>query len=289
LLLIVISKAIVKASLAGSLGAKEKVATTPLFNYRNHQIPQVRSTVLRLATKIFIFTAIVFSLLVPLTAQANPKIIYDGRNTKTTDYKVNAREEYTIVQLAYPGFSGRGEAECNAETDEEARKKGLISPSVNGKLAGSFTRPNAQQVAYIVYTSECTSRGNQGKNVLLIVEDGKLVQKVLVSAFILERKVDLENDGIDELFLGWSPGTHSGATDSYLTLASFRGSFHVIKDFNQTMSDRCGGTYMEGDKRAVSITTVITEISPENFALEYWKAPCSGGRYRYAGKNTRVF
>jgi len=204
----------------------------------------------------------------------------DNRNGMAAP-KVTPATERIVFSKLFRRYH-RDANQCNQQFDAgnasdylaAARKAGEIVPSIEAVATGSFTAAGQTQTLYVVSVSECNAShaDNFGTKRAAIFSGQQLVANVDVDfRQNIERKTDLNGDGIDELLMTTSD-MHQGVVEDTAALVSFQnGRVQVIEDFGFVVEDSCA-SLMPGSasKASVIYTTpdapgAMPKITQENF------------------------
>jgi hypothetical protein len=175
---------------------------------------------------------------------------------------------------------------CNSQFDASgatdylaaARKAGQIVPSISAVATGSFTAPGQTQTLYVIDVSECNAShaDNFGTKRAAIFSGQQLVADVDVEfKQNIERKTDLNSDGIDELLMS-SGDMHQGVVDEVAALLSFQnGRMKVVHDFGPVLEDSCAAVMPDSAIKAavVYISDVVPGSMPK-LTQENFKGGC---------------
>lgn len=163
------------------------------------------------------------------------------------------RKYLTDESKCNPDFAGNG-------TDDylkAARDAGQIVPSIVDSVNGSFTAPGEAQTIYVISVSECNAShaDNFGTKRVAIFAGQQLVANLDVDFNnSIVRKIDLNNDGIDELLMA-SGDMSQGTLTEMAALFSFQnGQLHVIEDFGTVNLDSCASGFPDSSARASVIS-----------------------------------
>ena len=196
---------------------------------------------------------------------AEDKLLYDFRGDQPDqEPAVSAEVQRRVLSALFPSYLGN-ESECKVDeppTDaalKAARKSGQIVPELMSSRAGSFTKPNARQTAYLIKVGECgaTSRTYFGTYRLAIFENGRLVAADSnPRGEYIDAVADVDGDGIQEILLsGCGFGTGTLECNAIL-LSMAGGSPRTIRRFRFVYEDPCGGS------PTLPITATVIRYAP---------------------------
>ena len=163
-----------------------------------------------------------------------------------------------------------------------ARKAGEIVPGISAVATGSFTASGESQTLYVISVSECNAShaDNFGTKRVAIFSGQQLVADVDVDfRQSIERKTDLNGDGIDELLMSTSD-MHQGVVEETAALISFQnGRVQVVQDFGFVVEDSCA-SLMPGSvsKAAVLYTTPGAPGAMPKLTQENYQTGCGKSR-----------
>ncbi|MEP6636660.1 MAG: hypothetical protein ABJB97_08025, partial [Acidobacteriota bacterium] len=147
---------------------------------------------------------------------------------------------------------------------------------------GSFTAAGQAQTAYVIAVSECNAShaDNFGTNRVAIFAGQQLVADLDVDfKSSIERKIDLDGDGIDELLMT-SGDMHQGILTEVAALLDFsNGRLRVIEDLGTVTEDSCASE-MPGSSSKASVVSVIGG-APGRFTklrVDNYEASCRKGK-----------
>jgi hypothetical protein len=213
------------------------------------------------------------------TAAQDPRPLYDARLSPSV-VKLSAAEDALLDREVRPAARQvwKGTEGCADEF------------SVMDAAAGSFTRPKAQQKAFLYRF--CTTGHGFGGSGLAVVEDGKIVAHLAydgASDFALGGVRDLDGDGRSEILLAGG-GTYQGSTVTSVTILGFIGSpASGVKNFGRfdVYEDDCGG---ENDLHTVTATRISAQpgAHPVFFRETFTKDGCHGSRWQIKGARETV-
>jgi hypothetical protein len=182
------------------------------------------------------------------------------------------------------------ENKCNSEFDarnatdplKAARDAGQIVPSIADMATGSFTAAGRTETAYVISVSECNAShaDNFGTKRVAIFSGQQLIADVDSDFNInIVRKTDLNDDGIDELFMTGGD-INQGTIVEMATLFDFQnGRVRIIQDFGTVMEDSCASG-MPGSSSKASVLS-ISEVVPGNMPrlrIDNYVATCRNAR-----------
>lgn len=183
-------------------------------------------------------------------------------------YRFSAARSTEIIAPLFPKrLASRSKCGAAKPTLEDARKNGEVVPVVLAEIEGSFTQSGAQQVLDLVAVNECGAP--IGTTAFAVFEGTKLVSH---GAFpvdaIIASKVDLDNDGRDELVLAYqwdNQGTH-GVTAKLGRIDD--GSLDVTRTLGEVFRDACPST--AEPKQRVAGRVVLLEVAgrPSDLVVE---------------------
>ena len=211
---------------------------------------------------------------------AGDKVLFDFRGSSMMTAPAIAPEtQRTVLSALFPHYLG-DEKNCQAkeppteETLETARKTGQIVPEVVSRFSGSFTRPRARELAYLIKVGECraSSRSYLGTFQLAIFESGRLTAGGAASGgdHIAAVK-DVDGSGMEEILIS-ACGFGQGVLECSARLLSVAGgSVKTVQDFPAVYSDMCGSSR---DSGARATLVRFDPGRPPQFFAEDYKAPC---------------
>ena len=218
--------------------------------------------------------------------QKDRQILFDFRNNRNfaqpTITKATERSVLSKVFRKYLSDSNRCNPQFDASNGSDplaaARKAGEIVPSIFAVATGSFTAPGQSQTLYVISVSECNAShaDNFGTKRAAIFSGQQLVADLDVNFHQnIERKTDLNSDGIDELLMT-TGDTHQGVVEEMASLLSFQnGRLQVVHDFGLIGQDSCA-SLMPGSAAKVSVL-YISDVVPGSmpkFTMENYQAGC---------------
>ena len=239
--------------------------------------------------KTILFLLVVVSLAVAQKAppQNNRQVLFDfrvGHNTAAP--KISAATERSVLSKVFRRYLKDAD-KCNQQfagsnnTDylAAARKAGEIVPLIADMATGSFTAAGQSQTLYVISVSECNAShaDNFGTKRVAIFSGQQLVADVDVDFNQnIERKTDLNFDGIDEL-LTTTSDMHQGVVEDTAALLSFQnGRMRVVQDFGFVVEDSCA-SLMPGSasKAAVLYHSLELPGTMPKFTQENYQTGCN--------------
>jgi hypothetical protein len=220
------------------------------------------------------------------TLQKDRQVLFDFRKDRTAaEPKISAATQRSVLSKLFRRYL-TDVSKCNSDlagTDSSdylaaARKAGQIVPSIVATTTGSFTTPGQSQTLYVISVSECNASHADmfGTKRVAIFSGQQLVADVDVDfKESIERKTDLNSDGVDELLMSTSD-MHQGNIDEVAALLSFQnGRVRVIHDFGPVVEDTCASE-RPGSYSKASVL-YISDVVPGNMpklAVENFQAGC---------------
>lgn len=222
--------------------------------------------------------------------QKDRQILFDFRKDHNvpapTISKATERSVLSKVFRRYLNDSNR----CNPQFDASngpdplaaARKAGEIVPSISAMATGSFTAAGQSQTLYVISVSECNAShaDNFGTKRAAIFSGQQLVADLDVDfKQNIERKTDLNGDGIDELLIT-SGDMHQGVVEEMAALLSFQnGRLQVVHDFGLVVEDSCA-SLMPGSVSKASVLYIsdVVQGKMPNLTMENYQAGCGKTR-----------
>lgn len=181
------------------------------------------------------------------------------RGTERTVLSKVFRKYLTDSGKCNPQFDASG----SSDVLEAARKAGQITPSIVDNATGSFTGPGKTETLYVIFVGECMAShaDNFGTRRAAIFSGQQLVADVdLDFKQNIERKTDLNSDGIDELLMT-SGYTNQGTTTEMAALFSFQnGRMKVAHDFGVVYEDSCASGFPGSESKASAL--YISDVFP---------------------------
>ena len=175
-----------------------------------------------------------------------------------------------------------------------ARKAGQIVPLISDVATGSFTAAGQTQTAYVISVGECSAShaDNYGTKRVAIFTGQQLVADFDADFRAnIERKVDLNADGIDELLMT-SGDMAQGTLIEMAALVTFQnGRLNVIEDFGTVVEDDCA-TLRPGSTTRASALYFSTSFAPgmmPKLTQDNYVAGCNKAkrwRYKSSGRMT---
>jgi len=221
--------------------------------------------------------------LAPGQKPAPPKqVLHDFRVESGSGLpKLTATTRKSIISKVFPKYLSDAN-KCNPRLQgdlEASRKAGQIVPSIIDSATGSFTTAGQTQTAYIIAVSECNASHaeNFGSDRIAIFSGQQLIADLdLDFKSSIERKTDLNGDGIDELLMtsGWMG---QGTLILSASLLSFQnGKVQVIEDFETVLEDSCESGF-PGAMRKASVLSLgnATPGKMPKLQQENYEAVCS--------------
>lgn len=230
--------------------------------------------------------------------QKDRQVLLDFRLVRNTaDGKISVATQRTVLSKVFRKYL-TDERRCNSQFDASgssdvlaaARQAGQIVPSIVGTATGSFTGPGKTETLYVIFVGECfaSHADNFGTRRAAIFSGQQLVADVdLDFKQDIERKTDLDSDGVDELLMT-SGYTNQGTTTEMAALLSFQnGRMKVVHDFGVVYEDSCASGYpgSESKASALYISNVfpgrMPKLTQDNYAspcrkVRRWKHVSSG-------------
>ena len=218
--------------------------------------------------------------------QKSRQILFDFRNDRNTAQptisKATERSVLSKVFRRYLNDSSRCNPQFDASNGSDplaaARKAGEIVPSISAMATGSFTAAGQSQTLYVISVSECNAShaDNFGTKRVAIFSGQQLIADLDVNFNQnIERKTDLNSDGIDELLMTGGD-IHQGVVEEMASLLSFQnGRLQVVHDFGFVVEDSCA-SLSPGSAAKVSVL-YISDVVPGNMpklTMENYQAGC---------------
>lgn len=184
--------------------------------------------------------------------------------------RISAATQRTVLSKLFRRYL-TDESKCNSNFDASgssdlltaARKAGEIVPSIADMATGSFTGPGKTETLYVIFVGECfaSHADNFGTRRVAIFSGQQLVADVDVDfKQTIERKTDLNSDGVDELLMT-SGYTNQGTTTEMAALFSFHnGRMKVLNDFGVISEDSCASGFPSSEARASVL--YISDVFP---------------------------
>lgn len=240
--------------------------------------------------KIILFLVVIASLAVaqrPAPPQKNRQVLFDFRADQNIPAPtISKATERTVLSKVFRRYLTDSN-KCNSQFDASngsdplaaARRAGEIVPFISAMATGSFTAPGQSQTLYVISVSECnaTHADNFGTKRAVIFSGQKLIADVDADfKQNIERKIDLNGDGIDELLMT-SGDMHQGVVDEMAALVNFpNGRRQVVEDFGSVVEDSCA-SLMPGSARKASVL-YISDVAAGNMpklTMETYQAGCN--------------
>ena len=220
-------------------------------------------------------------------APQNPKqILFDFRaDRRSVPPRIPLATQRTVLSKVFRKYL-TDEARCNPQFDagsspdrlKAARNAGQIVPAIVDLASGSFTAPGQAQTAYVISVSECNAShvDNFGTKRVAIFSGQQLIADMDVDfKGTIERKTDLNGDGIDELLMT-SGDMNQGILTEMAALLEFRnGRLRVIEDFGTVTDDSCASEAPGSSSKAsvLSISDVVPGKMPR-LRIDNYVASC---------------
>jgi hypothetical protein len=233
-----------------------------------------------------------FLVMASLAAAQNPavqkdrQILFDFRVERNTPApKITKATERSVLSKVFRRYLSDA-SKCNPQFDASngsdplaaARKAGEIVPLIADMATGSFTAAGQSQTLYVISVSECNAShaDNFGTKRVAIFSGQQLVADLDVNFNQnIERKTDLNSDGIDELLMTGGD-IHQGVVEEMAVLLSFQnGRMQVVHDFGFVVEDSCA-SLAPGSAAKVSVL-YISDVVPGNMpklTMENYQAGC---------------
>lgn len=186
------------------------------------------------------------------------------------------------------------ESECNPQFDAgesadrlaAARKAGQIVPSFVDMASGSFTAAGQVQTIYVISVGECNASHaeNYGTNRVAIFSGQQLIADLDADfRSSIVRKVDLNNDGVDELLMTGGDMNQGIAVETAALLDFRNGRLRVIEDFGTVSEDSCGSEMPGSTAKAsvISIGATVPGQMPKLKMDNYIRSCRSPKRWRF--------
>jgi len=214
--------------------------------------------------------------------QKDRQVLFDFRKeTTTAPTNITAATQRNVLSKLFRRYL-TDVGKCNSDfagSDGSdplaaARKAGQIVPTIADMATGSFTAAGQSQTLYVISVSECNASHADmfGTKRVAIFSGQQLVADVDVDfKESIERKTDLNSDGVDELLMSTSD-MHQGNIDEVAALLSFQnGRLRVIHDFGPVIEDTCAserpGSYSKASVLYISdvVPGNMPKLTTENF------------------------
>ena len=221
--------------------------------------------------------------------QNDRQVLFDFRNERTGAPTIPKATERNVLSKVFHRYL-TDENKCNPQFDASngsdplaaARKAGEIVPSISAVATGSFTAAGQSQTLYVISVSECNAShaDNFGTKRAAIFSGQQLVADLDVDfRQNIERKTDLNNDGIDELLMTGGD-MHQGVVEEMAALLNFQnGRMQVVHDFGFVVEDSCAS--MSRGSAAKASVLYISDVVPGNMpklTMETYQAGCNKTR-----------
>jgi len=215
------------------------------------------------------------------------QVLFDFRiDRKYSEPAIPAATRRSVLSKLFRRYlpdANRCSANFNAGNSTDylaaARKAGEIVPSISGMVTGSFTAPGQSQTLYVISVSECNAShaDNFGTKRVAIFNGQQLVADLDVDfKETIERKTDLNSDGIDELLMS-SGDTHQGVVEEMAALYSFQnGRLRTVEDFGLVLEDSCAS--LEPGSATKAAVLYISDVVPGNMpklTMENYATGCT--------------
>ena len=239
--------------------------------------------------KIIFFLVVIASLAVAQNPalKKDRQVLFDFRNDRSSPQPtISKATERNVLSKAFRRYltdSNRCNPQFDASNGSDplaaARKAGEIVPFISAVATGSFTAPGQSQTLYVISVGECNAShaDNFGTKRAVIFSGQQLIADVDVDfKQNIERKTDLNSDGIDELLMT-SGDTHQGIVEEMATLYSFQnGRRQVVHDFGLITEDSCA-SLMPGSatKSSVLYISDVVPGSMPKLTMETYQAGCN--------------
>ena len=251
--------------------------------------------------KTILFLLVMVSLAVaqkPLPQQAR-EVLFDFRIDRPyAQPKISAATERMVLSKMFRRYL-RDPNRCNQQFDAgnnsdymaAARKAGEIVPSISAIASGSFTAAGQSETIYVISVSECNAShaDNFGTKRAAIFAGQQLLADVDVDFNQnIERKIDLNIDGIDELLMT-TGDIHQGVVDETAALLSFKnGRVRVVQDFGLVVQDSCASLMPGGaSKAALLYRSLELPGTMPKFTQENYQTGCNKTkRWRLISRGT---
>jgi hypothetical protein len=243
--------------------------------------------------KIILFLVVIAVIASLAMAQQQPalkkdrQVLFDFRiDRKYSEPAIPAATRRNILSKVFRRYLPDANR-CNANFDASnstdylaaARKAGEIVPSISAMVTGSFTAAGQSQTLYVISVSECNAShaDNFGTKRVAIFNGQQLVADLDVDfKETIERKTDLNSDGIDELLMS-SGDTHQGVVEEMAALYSFQnGRLRTVQDFGLVLEDSCAS--LEPGSATKASVLYISDVVPGNMpklTMENYAAGCT--------------
>lgn len=218
--------------------------------------------------------------------QKDRQVLLDFRiDRNTPSDKISKATQKAVLSKVFRKYL-TDESKCNSQFDASgssdaltaARQGGQIVPSIVDSATGSFTGAGKTETLYVIFVGECfaSHADNFGTRRAAIFSGQQLVADVdLDFKQNIERKTDLNSDGIDELLLT-SGYTNQGTTTEMAALFSFQnGRMKVVHDFGVVYEDSCASGFPGSESKAS--TLYISDVFPgrmPKLTQDNYASPC---------------
>ncbi len=230
-----------------------------------------------------------------LSTPQNPReILIDFRSDRARPTpKIPLATQKSVLAKVFRRYLS-DESQCNpdligdssADPLKAARAAGQMVPAIVDMATGSFTAAGQVQTAYVISVSECNAShaDNFGTKRIAIFSGQRLVADLdLDFRSSIERKTDLNADGIDELVMA-SGDMHQGILTEMAALLEFRnGRPRVIEDFGTVTEDSCPSEMRGSSARAsvISYSSVLPGMMPRLHIDNYSRGCSKAKRWRF--------
>jgi hypothetical protein len=224
------------------------------------------------------------------TLQKDRQVLLDFRiDRKLASDTISKATQKAVLTKVFRKFL-TDESKCNSQFDASgsadaltaARQAGQIVPSIMDTATGSFTGPGKTETLYVIFVGECfaSHADNFGTRRAAIFSGQQLVADVDIDfKQTIERKTDLNSDGIDELLMT-SGYTTQGTTTEMAALFSFQnGRMKVVHDFGVVYEDSCASGFPGSESKASSL--YISDVFPgrmPKLTQDNYASPCRKAR-----------
>jgi hypothetical protein len=162
---------------------------------------------------------------------------------------------------------------------QECVDDGAFIPTVVGRASGSFTAPKRKQTAYFINEGWCSFPGGESPGAVAVFEGRKLVATAhMVAGYFLEKLVDLDQDGMDELLISWRSYRFGAGTTGTSLVSLAGGEATDIRDFGETLVRECDDTgALEAKGIEASVLYYVPAgpgSMPEEYHVEGYTASC---------------
>ena len=218
--------------------------------------------------------------------QKDRQVLLDFRvDRNTASDKITKATQKAVLSKVFRKYL-TDESKCNSQFDASgssdaltaARQAGQVVPSIMDSATGSFTGPGKTETLYVIFVGECfaSHADNFGTRRAAIFSGQQLVADVdLDFKQNVERKTDLNSDGIDELLMT-SGYTTQGTTTEMAALFSFQnGRMKVVHDFGVVYEDSCASGFPGSESKASAL--YISDVFPgrmPKLTQDNYASPC---------------